>query len=202
MDEITRKRRYRRRRRTRKPINWDKLMMGVSMFLLISVAIMICIMIKFDVDNARLVASQIKYYDGQIATYESKISEIQVNESTLTNSLYHAVEKVCKNSDDKVIKKLWESEFSDNAVVLANKSKAIVSMYAILNNHPEIRYDVTVAQALYDIDCNKNRLETTVDMYNLLVDDYTFWEKEYNDSWICTTFWGTLKKEHLKMVFQ
>ena len=33
---------------------------------------------------------------------------------------------------------------------------------------PISKYDVTVAQALYDLDCNRTYLENTVDTYNMM----------------------------------
>lgn len=195
--------RGRRRRKRRRRLNWIAVMNLISLIMSFAIVIMICIMVKFSITQAKFVTGQVKYYDKQCTVYNIKVREIQKNEIDLMDKLYDAVKKSCKNSNNEVLIILWDTEFETDEVFSGNRSNGMISLYAILNNHPDVRYDVPVAQALYDLECNQTRLENTVDTYNMMFDSYRFWAVEYMDSAICYLTNGKLDPtKHLKIILE
>lgn len=193
----------RRRRRRRKPVNWNTLGMVATIFTLIVMIVMMGFIIRNDIKHAEFIVSQVEYYDDQLSMYDKKILEIQISETNLLDELYNVVKEACNNSDDEALKMLWKAEFETDEVFTVNRSKGVIALYAMFNNHPDIKYDVTVAQALYDLDCNRTYLENTVDTYNMMFDHYKFWATDYAKSTICKFIGGELDEtKHLKMVLQ
>lgn len=193
----------RRRRRRRKPVNWNTLAMVATIFTLVVMIVMMGLIIRNDIKHAEFIVDQVEYYDNQLSIYDSKILEIQVSETNLIDELYNVVKEACNNSDDEALKMLWKAEFETDEVFTVSRSKGIITLYAMLDNHPDIKYDVTVAQALYDLDCNRTYLENTVDTYNMMFDHYKFWATDYSRSTLCKFIGGELDEtKHLKMVLQ
>lgn len=133
-------------------------------------------------EEYKLIVEQVNYYENALKEQDSVILEIQQDEWTVADELYQAVKDVCTNSDDEVIQRLWKEKFPKKKSFTDDRSTGIVTIYALLDNHLEIRSNSAVLDAVQSIDITKMELKNEVDIYNMYCEFYSFWVNEWNDS--------------------
>ena len=146
-------------------------------------------------DERELFVEQVTHYEELLNDQQSIIEEIQIDEWTVSDELYQAVKDVCKNSDDEVIQRLWKEKFPKKNTFTDDRASGIVKIYAMLDNHIEIRCDDRVLNAVQSIDVAKLELKNAVDIYNTYYEFYSFWVDEWNESYYTVRKEGKKKNE-------
>ena len=190
-------------RHQKRTINIYQIAVLITIVLLLAIVIMLGLIARSNFEQSKFITEQIQYYDEQLTKYSNQINELRSGESELLDDLYYAVKEQCEHSSDETLQMLWNSEFSEDEVFIMNRGRGIIVIYGILNNHPDIRYNVAVAQSLYDMECARTNLSNKIDFYNSLFDNYVMWVREYNDSIVCRLTGGEINEsKHLRIILQ
>ena len=193
-----RQRRIMKRNRIRK--RWYRIQTIASIVIIAILAIVIIGFVqtekKYAQNEYKLNVEQVNKYKALLDEQTGLIEEIQQNEWEVADDFYRAVKKVCKKSDDEVIQRLWKEKFPNDESFTDDRAGGIVTIYALLDNHVEIRCDDNVLNNLQTVDMIKLELRNAVDTYNLYYEYYSFWVDEWNSSSYTVMKEGKLKNEY------
>lgn len=147
--------------------------------------IVVGILIYNKFQYSEVIVNQVRYYDSMLDASQQRIIQLQKDERDLIFDLYTAVKECCVESESEILKRLWFEKFPIDDVIAEDPDTGLIMIYALLINHPEIRFNVNVAQSLVNIENNHRELSSKIDNYNLLLNFYMAWANEYNESVLC-----------------
>jgi hypothetical protein len=163
---------------------------GWMKYLYIAVLIMIVILniaiaywlFTQDKNNALFAEERTIECTDMMATISMEISTGQDEVEALSYELYDHVKDICTNTEDELVKRLFEQEFPSDETYLNDPYTGFITLEAMLNNHPEIKSEAEILETLEAIYVAQVQIESNVDSYNTYLEYYQFWAEEYNTS--------------------
>ena len=179
-----------RRARARRAKRWYAFQTRLTALVLVVLVIMGIVFYqkekKFDNSQYKLITEQVEKTESKIKETNENIETMKQDELELADELYFSVkdciENLDKSEENVVIKKLWKQKFPDDDTFQDDRTQGGLTIYALLDNHIEIRSDKAVLDTLQSIDLAKISLSNEVKCYNMWVESYNFWVEAWNKS--------------------
>jgi hypothetical protein len=189
--KVERTRREAKQRRDKKPMHlrfaeWMFWFVLLIMVLTITVTIRLALIVyNYQLDwgeqlKERIISME-SYLDETRTAFDKELEE----EESLGAELYYQVKTACTTSDDEVLVRLFESEFPSDDTFLEDQAGGIVVLDAMLDNHPEIKTQSSVATAFSQIYKVNAMLDMYVTLYNDYLDIYYDSVELYNTTLYC-----------------
>ncbi len=152
---------------------------------------------EYEVTSQRI--SEItRFLDDEIQMV-SDIHELQYERSV---DLYKAVKKACEKTNDQITIETFNSIFPDDDTFIRDKASGLIRIYAFLENHPEIKIDDNVLNALLTMEIGRVELENKIELYNMNVEFYEFWKDRWNDNRYIVKHYGKLTEKYTTVVLR
>lgn len=135
-----------------------------------------------DKNNALFAEERTRECTDMMATISMEISTGQDEVEALSYELYDHVKDICTNTEDELVKRLFEQEFPSDESYLNDPYTGFITLEAMLTNHPEIKSEAEILETLEAIYTAQVQIESSVDNYNTYLEYYQFWAEEYNTS--------------------
>ena len=130
----------------------------------------------------KTITSQAKSYAQVIEIQSEYIEEIRNDQYELSDELYKYTKDAVTTSGNEVALRVFKKEFPNAKAFKENRTQGVVKIYAFLDKYPEIKGADMVLYAIGNIDKNRIELSNKIEFYNMNVEFYRFWAKEWNNS--------------------
>lgn len=186
--------RYRRKRRIRRKIpigrSFNNFVRGLFIVMMISTMLSVIIVTVYHERNGYLLAVEnIEKWEDNVENLASQVGDVTKEDERLALELYITIGEYVRGTEDDVLIRLYERVLPETPEEFqSDLSSNMISVLAFLERCEYIKYQVDVAQALYDLETSQNYRNQLISHYNDAVDSYDFWVAEYRDTFIYRHF--------------
>lgn len=178
----------RRRLRRKLPISRhiNNFIHGIfSVTMISSMLAVIIVTVYHEEQNFTLAVDNIEKWEDNVNNLASQVGDTTTEVENCALNLYITVNDCVRGTNNEALIRLCERALPETPEAFqSNMTTGMISILAFLETHDDIKFDVTVAQALYDLETTQTYRNMLISRYNESVDSYNFWVSEYRDSWI------------------
>lgn len=186
---------YRRRRQRVKrkiPIarSFNNFIRGLFLVMMISTILSVIIVTVYHERNGyALAVENIEKWEDNTKNLASQVGDATKESETLALELYITVGEYVRSTEDVTLIRLYERALPETPEEFQSDLVSnMISVLAFLESHEDIKHQVDVAQALYDLEVSQDYRNRLISRYNESVDSYNFWVSEYRDTFIYRHF--------------
>lgn len=188
---------YHRRRRVKRKLpisrSFNNFIRGLFLVMLISTILSVIIVtVHHEREGYQLSIDNIEKWEDTVKTLASQVGDVTKTDEALAVELYITIGEYVRGTEDPTLIRLYERALPETPEEFqSDLANNMVSILAFLEIHDDIRYQVDVAQALYDLEVSQNYRNQLIDRYNKSVDSYNFWVSEYQRTFVYRHFKST-----------
>lgn len=179
---------HRRRRRLRRKLSINQHIINsiYALFIVVLISSMLAVVITtvhHEITSYKLAVENITKYDDMVGGLVSQIGDLKKEEEALALKLYISIHDCVKRTGDSASIRLYERAVAETPEAFqSDTSDSMISILAFLDRYEDVKYDVNVAQALYDLEVTQDYRNRVITSYNDAVETYNFWVLEYEDT--------------------
>lgn len=190
---------YDRKHRRRNPNDFSVELIWFHMLIFLVVITPLVVIVSttyFEIKNLKFTKEQIKQDAINVTMASVRVEDAQIKVVNASMKLYNAVEDGCRSTPGEVLLFTFREIFPEEKDFVDNISDGLISIYALLDNHPELYEQPGVLRAMQDVEVARIGINSSIDIYNSNVEFYDFWVDQWNSSSFCKVFGGGEVKPH------
>lgn len=186
--------RYHRRQQVRRKLpisrSFNNFIRGLFLVMMVSTMLSVVIVTVYhECESYSLAVENIEKWEDNVKNLASQVGDATKEDEELALELYITIGEYVRSTEDVTLIRLYERALPETPEEFqSDLASNMISVLAFLETHIDIRYQVDVAQALYDLEVSQNYRNRLISHYNESVDSYNFWVSEYRDTFVYRHF--------------